>query len=76
VCDRAQVLNQLLAGHADARIADRDCLGLFVDADPDRQLGIGAEDIRVGDLLELDAVERIRGIRDQLAQKDLAIRIE
>ena len=36
----------------------------------------GSSDIVVGEHLELDAVERVRGVRDQLAQEDLAVGVE
>jgi len=76
VSDRAEVLHHLLAVHADAGVTDRDRLGLVVCVDVDRQLGVGVDHIVVGEHLKLDTVERIRGIGDQLAQKDLAVGVK
>jgi hypothetical protein len=74
--DRAEVLHQLVARHADAGVADRDRLGVLVGRDANRQLGLGVQHLLVGEHLELHAVQRVRGVRDQLAQEDLAVGVE
>ena len=76
VGDGAKVLDQLLAGHADAVILDREGPGLLVGGDPDfqRQLGIG--DVLLGALQVAEFFQRVGGIRHQLAEENLAVRVE
>ena len=51
-------------------------LVLRVEGQRDGQRCVGIDDLVVGQHLELDAVERIRRVGDQLAQKDLAVGVE
>jgi len=42
----------------------------------DEQLGLGIELALVGQALEADLVERIGGVRDELAEEDLLVGVE
>ena len=74
--DRAEVLDQLRLGHADTRVPDRERLVRPVGDDRDEHLGLRLEARRVGQRLVADLVERIRSVRDQLAEEDLLVRVE
>ena len=74
--DGAQILDQLVARHTDARVGHGQRAGFCVKVDVDRQFGIRVEDVTVGQHLELDAVQRVGGVRDQLPQKDLAVGVQ
>ena len=74
--DRAEVRDHFVAVHADAVVADgeRPRHGVVVDAD--RELGIVLEQRRIVERLEAQLVAGVGGVRDQLAQEDLAVRIQ
>ncbi len=55
----AKVFGHFLSGHADAGIGNGQGILLWVGRDGDCQLGIGVQDISVGERLEINAGERI-----------------
>ena len=76
VGDGAQVADQLLGGHADAGVLDGQRIGFRVRQDADRQRRVRVEHLAVGQQLEVHARQRVRGVRDQLAQEDLALGVQ
>ena len=74
--DGAQAGDDLIAIHADAAVADRQRVGVFIQRDPYRQLGFGINHVVVGQHLELQPIQSIRGVGDQLAQEDLLLGIK
>ncbi len=74
--DRAEVLHHLLAAHADAVVGDLQGARLRVGRDADLQHLGPLHDPLVGQRLEAQAVEGVRGVRDELAQEDLLVRVE
>jgi hypothetical protein len=74
--DRADVVDHLLARHADAVVGDRDRARLLVVGDADLQLRIVLEQRRVGERLEPQLVGGIGGVRDQLPQEDLLVAVQ
>ena len=74
--DRPQVLDDLVPGHADAGILDGEQALLLIRSDVDLQIDARVEDLVVGQHLEADAVERVGGIREQFAQKDLPVFVQ
>ena len=74
--DRAEVRDHFVAVHADAVVADgeRPRRGVVVDAD--RELGIVLEQRLIVERLEAQLVAGVGRVRDQLAQEDLAVRIQ
>jgi hypothetical protein len=47
-----------------------------LNRDRNSQLGVRVDHVVIGQHLELDAVQRIRRVRDQLAQENLAVGVE
>ncbi len=74
--DGAQVGDHLVGGHADAGIANGECLFVFIGENADSQFDIMIEHLPVGELLEVDACQGIRSVRNQLAQENLALGIQ
>ena len=74
--DRAQVVDDLLAGHADAIVGDGDGARGRVEADVDAKVGIALEQRAVGERLEAQLVAGVGRIRDQLAQEDFLVAVE
>ena len=74
--DRAQMFGQLVGGHPDPAVGDRDRLRLLVGRDPDRQLRRLVARFAIGQQLELDPVEGIGGVGEEFAQEDLAVGVE
>ena len=74
--DGAQVLDQVLAAHADAVVADRQqALGL-VGEQADLQLRIVAQKLGLAQRLVAELVAGVGRVADQLAQEDLALLVE
>ncbi len=74
--DGAQVLDHLVAAHPDAVVGDRERARRRVRLEPDLEdLAAGLE-VGGGERLEAQAVERVRGVGDQLAQEDLLVGVE
>mmetsp|Transcript_27442 Transcript_27442/g.80458 ORF Transcript_27442/g.80458 Transcript_27442/m.80458 type:complete len:276 (-) Transcript_27442:159-986(-) len=78
LCDRAEVVDEILLGHAAAAVDEGECLGLLVRDELHLELGgvALAEDRRVRQRHEAHLVERVGSIRDQLTQKDLLLRVQ
>ncbi len=74
--DRAEVLDQLLAAHADAAVVDAERARLPIELDPDARLGLARGELGPGQRLEAALVERVAGVRDELAQEDLLVAVE
>ena len=71
---------ELGLGHADAGVLDHEDAALLVGAQADHELAVarslGTEQLRLGDGAEPELVERIGGVRDQLAEEDLLVRVQ
>jgi hypothetical protein len=74
--DGTQVGHHLVAAHADAVVGDGQSAGSLVEGHADLQLGVVLEQPAVLERFETQLVTGIGGIRDQLAQKDLPVRIQ
>ena len=74
--DRAQRLRHLVAAHADAVVLDAEPLVLRIRHDGDAQLRVVPEQVGAGDRLEAKPFAGVRGIRDLLAQEDVAVGID
>ena len=73
--DGADVLDHVVAGHADAVVGDRQGAGDRVDVEPEVELtGLGQLALR--QLLEPALVERVGAVRDQLAEEDVLVGVE
>ena len=70
------MLNHLLTTHANAVVADGQGARRLVSANPDLQIGVTLQQGRIRQRLKAQLVRRIRRVRDQLAQKDLLVRIQ
>ncbi len=70
-----QMVDDLLAGHANTVVLDGQGVGLAVGADADTQLGLVFQQLRLGDGFEAQLVGRIRGVGNQFAQKDFLVRV-
>ena len=74
--DGAQVLLQLLPGHADAVVADGQGAAVPVGGDMDVQVLLADAHRGVGQAFEIELVAGVRRIGDQLAQEDLAVGVD
>ncbi len=74
--DGAEIVDQLLPVHADAVVDHRKRAGLLVGHDADlRRLAVGGQ-IGRRDRLVAQLVEGVGGVRNQLAQEDVGLRID
>ncbi len=73
--DRAEILDQFVAGHADTVVADRHGTGFGVIFDPDAKLRRVLEQRRVAERFEAQFVGSIGGIGDQLPQENLLVAV-
>ena len=73
MCDGAEVFDELLLRHADAVVGDRQRAGGFVGGDADLAL---AGEFGTGQRQETPFVQRVGGVRDQLAQEDFPVRVD
>ena len=74
--DGPDVLDHLLPRHADAVVGHRQGAGLGVEADRDPELAVALGEGIVGEGREAQPVRRIRGVGDELAEKDLLAAVE
>ena len=72
--DGAEVLDQVVVGHADAVVGDGD--GLRRDGDVDLQLVAFGEEFGVGEGQVAELVAGVGGVGDELAQEDLPVRVQ
>lgn len=68
--------DELLAGHADAGVRDRERVLVGIEIESDGELGFGVEHLAVGEHLKLQAMQRVRSVREQLPQEDLPLGVE
>jgi len=74
--DRAEVVDHLLFGHADAVVADGESAGGLVGRDLDLPILVVLQDVFTRQAVELDAINRVARVAHQLAQEDLRVRVE
>ena len=74
-CDRAEVVDQFRAGHADAGIGDGDGLGLLVRLDADFERAVPGQKLRSCYGLVAEFVERVGRVGNELAQEHIALGI-
>ncbi len=74
--DGAEMLDRLVAAHADAVVGNRDGAHGLVEGDLDLQVGIAFEQRAVVDRLEAQLVGGVGCIGDQLAQEDFLVRVQ
>ncbi len=74
--DGADVVDDVLPGHADAVVRHGDRARRCVVADMDARLGVVLHERAVGHRLEPQLVGGIRGVRDELAQEDLLVAVQ
>ena len=74
--DRADVGDHLLAAHADAVVGDGEGACLAVRLDADLQRLVAGQQLGAGQRLEAEPVEGVGRVRDQLAEKDLFVRVQ
>ncbi|RNA11734.1 hypothetical protein BpHYR1_037813 [Brachionus plicatilis] len=74
--DGAQVVDHVLAGHADARVRYVQHAVVFVRFDADGELVVVAERVFIGQGHEAEFVERVRRVRYELAQKYLLVFVQ
>merc|ERR1719230_1239114 len=74
--DGAQIVDQLVLGHADARIFDCEGGVSLVGDNLDVEVRLSLDLLRVRDRLVADLVERVRRVGNQLAQEDLLVGVE
>jgi len=78
VGDGPEVFDHLVAGHADACIGDGQAILHFVRRDPDFERQVGIPDglvLRLA-LEETQLVQRVRGVGNELTQKNLPVGIQ
>jgi hypothetical protein len=74
--DGPQVLDQILPAHADAVVGDGDLPPGLVDGKPDAELRLARRQLRLGDGFVAQPVAGIGGVGDELAEKDLLVRVQ
>src|SRR5690606_30976352 len=74
--DRAELLDDLVARHADAVVRDRNGLRALVDRDDDLEVRGLRRELLTRQRLEAQFVVRVRGVRDQLAKENLAVAVK
>ena len=76
VGDGADVVIHLVPRHADAGVANRQRLGIRVDADVDLKLGVEIDDVPIGERPEANLVEGVRRVRHEFAQEHVLVGVE
>jgi len=74
--DGSQVVDQVGLGHTDTGIDDGQCAGRLVGDKLDVELLAGVQLAGIRQGLVADLVQSIGGVRDQLSQEDLLVRVE
>ena len=74
--DGAEVLLEVLSGHADAVVGDGKRARVLVKRDADGKVVVAELNTRVGETLEVELVHRIRRVGDKLTQEDLLVGID
>ena len=73
--DGAQVLLELVFGHADARIAHGNGARIFVEGYVNGQLVFRELHVGIGEALEIELIHSVGRVGDKLAQEDFLIRV-
>ena len=74
--DGAQIALELLGGHANAVIRDRDGAGILVERDADGKVTLVELNARVLQALKVELVDGVARVRDKLAQEDFLIGVD
>ena len=74
--DGAEIVDEFVPAHADAIVAIGEGLGGLVGGEVDLEVGIVAQECRIGDRFVAQLVAGIRGVRNELAQEHIAVRID
>ena len=74
--DRAEVVLELVLGHADTVIGDRQGAGVLIDGETDQEIAVLHADGIIRQGAEIELVDRVGGVRDQLAQENLLMGID
>jgi len=75
-CDGAEVVDQLLAVHADAVVGDGERLGGRVGLQADLEAAVVTQQAALGERRVAQPVAGVGGVGDQLPEEDLLFRIE
>jgi len=63
-------------GHTDAGVDEGESVVALVTRDVDEEVLLGLEELRVGEALVADLVERVTRVGDELTEEDLLVRVE
>src|SRR5690606_21482175 len=74
--DRAEVLDRLVASHADAVVRNRDSVLFLVRIDRDRELAAALQQLGLRQRFETELVASIRGVRNELSKKDFLVAVK
>jgi hypothetical protein len=74
--DRAELVDDALARHADAVVGDGQRLGVLVGDDPDHPVLVVLQQLLVLERVEFDLVDGIAGVGDQFTEEDFAVGVE
>ena len=75
-CDDAEVAVKLFLGHADAVVGHGDRARLLVGDDADLEVAARNAHVFIRERLVAELVDRVRGVRNDLAQEDLLVRVD
>ena len=76
VRDRSQILDQLRVCHTESRVGESDGFARVVGRDADLEREFGRDDFGAGSLEKLQLLRRVRGVRDEFADKDFLVRVK
>ena len=74
--DGAQIALELLGGHADAVIRNRDSAGILIEGDANGQVALVDLNARVLQALKVELVDGIARVGDKLAQEDFLVGVD
>ncbi len=74
--DGAEEFDQLVAGHPDAVVLDREGLGLVVGGEVDLEFQLVVDDLFLGNLRVAELLERIGRVGDEFANENLLLGVE
>ena len=74
--DGAQVALELLGGHTDTVIRNRDGTGIFIKGNTDGQVALVELDTRILQALKVELIDGIARVGDKLAQEDFLIGVD
>ena len=76
ICDSAQVVLQLLLGHADAVVGDSEGAGVLVHSQLDSEIVLVKSHRGVGQRLEIELVDSVAGVGDELPEEYLLVSVD